>query len=120
MNADETARGYRAFISCRHMDNREQNRRWAQWLHDALESYQVPRDLVRARQKRDPAFPEHLYPIFRDEKELRPGGDLRALIADALARSDSLVVLCSPRSAESYLGAPGDNRNLKNSVKRIA
>jgi len=70
-------------------------------LHDALESYQVPRDLVRARQKRDPAFPEHLYPIFRDEKELRPGGDLRALIADALARSDSLVVLCSPRSAES-------------------
>ena len=64
MNADETARCYRAFISYRHVDNREEHRRWAQWLHDALESYQVPRDLVRARQKRDPAFPEHLYPIF--------------------------------------------------------
>jgi hypothetical protein len=109
MNADETARGYRAFISYRHKDDLEENRRWAQWLHGALESYQVPRDLIRAHQKRDLAFPGHLYPIFHDEKELRPG-DLDGLIAGALARSDSLVVLCTPHERGKQVGASGDNR----------
>ncbi|HKP04431.1 MAG TPA: toll/interleukin-1 receptor domain-containing protein [Chthoniobacterales bacterium] len=94
-------RRYRAFISYRHLDNREENRHWAQWLHDRLEGYLVPHDLVRIRRQSDPDFPDSLYPIFRDEKELRPGGNLAALIEDALTRSDALVVLCSPRSAQS-------------------
>ncbi len=37
---------YHAFISYRHADNKEQGRQWATWLHQAIETYEVPKDLV--------------------------------------------------------------------------
>jgi WD40 repeat protein len=94
-------RTFRAFISYRHADNAEEGRRWAYWLHNELESYQVPRDLIGRRNSFGESVPENLYPIFRDEEEMRAGVDLGELIADGLERSDWLIVLCSPRSAAS-------------------
>ncbi|HSH95164.1 MAG TPA: hypothetical protein VK968_13515 [Roseimicrobium sp.] len=40
-------RRYTAFISYRHADNTQEGRRWAEWLHRALERYVVPPDLFR-------------------------------------------------------------------------
>ena len=94
-------RTFRAFISYRHADNAEEGRRWAYWLQNELERYQVPRDLIGRRNSFGEPVPENLYPIFRDEEEMRAGLDLDELIADGLARSDWLIVLCSPRSAAS-------------------
>jgi hypothetical protein len=50
-----TAREYWCFISYRHADNKEPGRQWATWLHQAIETYEVPRDLdstVNARRAR--------------------------------------------------------------------
>lgn len=94
-------RVFRAFISYRHADNAEEGRRWAYWLHNELERYQVPHDLLGRRNSFGESIPENLYPIFRDEEEMRAGVDLGELIADGLERSDWLIVICSPRSAAS-------------------
>ena len=37
---------YKAFISYSHSDNKEQGRKWADWLHHSLETYQIPAELV--------------------------------------------------------------------------
>ncbi|MDM7859809.1 hypothetical protein QTP81_04245 [Alteromonas sp. ASW11-36] len=37
---------YHAFISYRHADNVDSGRQWATWLHQAIETYQVPEELV--------------------------------------------------------------------------
>lgn len=40
------SRRYTAFISYRHAFNTQEGRRWAEWLHRALERYTVPPDLI--------------------------------------------------------------------------
>ena len=85
---------YRAFISYSHVD-----RKRAEWVHRALETYRVPRRLT-ARTGDEPAG-RGLKPIFRDRDELAASSDLGAVIRDALDRSDALIVLCSPASARS-------------------
>ena len=37
---------YKAFISYSHADNQAQGRKWADWLHHSLETYQIPAELV--------------------------------------------------------------------------
>ncbi len=86
---------YFAFLSYSHRDAP-----LAQWLHDALEKFRVPRHLV-GRITEHGAIPRKLTPIFRDLKELPASGDLGAEIKSALAASQFLVVLCSPAAAES-------------------
>ena len=49
---------YRAFISYSHAD-----RRWAEWLHKALETYRVPSRLV-GRETPAGVIPRSLAPIF--------------------------------------------------------
>lgn len=85
---------YRAFISYSHRD-----RKTAEWLHRALETYRPPRSLRRAA---DGASAGALRPIFRDREELSAASNLSAVIRDALDRSDTLIVLCSPFSAASH------------------
>ena len=63
-------RQYAVFISYRHADNLEMGRKWANWLHEALESYEVPPDLVGRTSLRGDKVPAALYPVFRDEAEL--------------------------------------------------
>jgi len=86
---------YRAFISYSHRD-----KVWGDWLHKALESYRIPRELVD-KPGRDGAVPARLYPIFRDREESATASDLSELIKTALEQSAHLIVICSPAGARS-------------------
>jgi tetratricopeptide (TPR) repeat protein len=86
---------YRAFLSYSHRD-----RRWAGWLHRALEGYRVPARLSHGLEGQ-PAFPKRLAPIFRDRDELPTAPSLSSAIQDALNSSEALIVICSPNAATS-------------------
>src|SRR5947208_16148874 len=86
---------YWAFLSYSHTD-----KKWGDWLHKALETYRVPRRLV-GKESRDGKIPERLFPIFRDREELPVSADLNSNIDEALRESRYLIVICSPRSAQS-------------------
>ena len=61
---------YKAFISYSHADNKEQGRKWADWLHHSLETYQIPAELVGQTNQHGQKIPAQIYPVFQDEKEL--------------------------------------------------
>ncbi len=86
---------FRAFLSYSHQD-----KAWADWLHKALETWRVPSRLVGTT---TPAgvIPERLAPIFRDRDELASATDLGREVSAALAKSETLIVVCSPNSAQS-------------------
>src|SRR5262249_53265067 len=86
---------YWAFLSYSHTA-----KKWGDWLHKALETYRVPRRLV-GKESRDGKIPERLFPIFRDREELPVSADLGSNINEALNESRYLIVICSPRSAQS-------------------
>ena len=82
---------YKAFISYSHKDHH-----WGRWLHRRLESYRVPKHLVKN------GFSKRLRPIFRDREELAAADDLGEKIEQALAASECLIVICSPHAAVSH------------------
>jgi len=86
---------YRAFISYSHSDSRV-----AAWLHRSLESYRIPKRLRGTSAEFGP-IPDRLSPIFRDREELASSGDLGSRVRDALAQSETLIVICSPTAAQS-------------------
>ena len=86
---------YKAFISYSHQDEA-----WASGLHKALESYTVPRRLVGG-QGAHGVIPKKLSPVFRDRDDLSSAADLSEKVQDALQDSESLIVVCSPASANS-------------------
>lgn len=92
---DQGEARYRAFLSYSHKDIVPAGR-----LHRRLEAYRIPRRLVGRETARGPV-PARLWPIFRDREELPAATDLSRTVRDALARSDSLIVLCSPAAAAS-------------------
>lgn len=92
---------YWCFISYRHADNQAQDRAWASWLHQEIERYEVPAELVGQRNPRGDLIPERIYPVFRDEESLPADADLAQSIVLALERSRCLVVLCSPGAVAS-------------------
>src|SRR5207249_4517924 len=96
-----SGRRYAIFLSYRHADNREQGRQWATWLHQVLEGYEIPADLVGTKNSKGDSIPASLYPVFRDEEELPADADLTRNIRQALENSELMVVLCSPRAVES-------------------
>jgi hypothetical protein len=87
---------YKAFLSYSHQDESR-----AAWLHHALETYRVPRRLVGS-QGQFGSVPGKLTPVFRDREELSSATDLSEKITNALKESESLVVICSPASAQSH------------------
>ncbi|MFI4970962.1 MAG: TIR domain-containing protein, partial [Lysobacterales bacterium] len=87
---------YRAFISYSHQDAP-----WADWLHKALETYAIPKRLVGLTTAAG-TIPKRLAPIFRDREELASATDLSRKVDEALERSANLIVICSPRSAQSH------------------
>lgn len=87
--------GYSAFISYNHRD-----RRWAVWLHRALERYRVPKRL-RGRGAPFGTIEAKLPPVFRDRDELAASSDLAQSVRDGLEASAMLIVLCSPHGARS-------------------
>ncbi len=84
-----------AFISYSHDDLQEAGR-----IHKALETYRVPARLVGLSTRKGPV-PQRLTPIFRDRDDLPASGDLSQSVRDALSRSRTLIVLCSPSAARS-------------------
>lgn len=86
---------YAAFISYSHADMKV-----ARWLHRAIENYRVPKSLVGTPGDRGP-IPARLRPVFRDEDELAGAAELGPKLQGALARSDALIVICSPAAARS-------------------
>jgi hypothetical protein len=87
---------FRAFLSYNHADQRT-----VAWLHKALESYRIPKDL-QGTPGRDGPIPKQLFPIFRDRDELSSSPDLSRSIKEALQASAYLIVVCTPASAKSH------------------
>lgn len=83
---------YKAFISYNRADVD-----LARFLQRRLETYVVPKAVVltelQGRTKRP------LYPIFRDEDEMIAGGRLSDRLRGAIAKSEYLIVICSPAAA---------------------
>jgi hypothetical protein len=72
---------------------------FARRLHRRLESYRLPRRLTSTVAGAEQ--PTRLKPLFRDVDELTASHDLSESVRAALAQSDHLIVVCSPRSARS-------------------
>lgn len=81
---------YYAFISYKREDEE-----WAKWLQHKLEHYKLPSNLNGRTD-----FPKEIRPVFKDTSELLPG-NLPKQIQEALELSKYLIVICSPRSAQS-------------------
>ncbi|GEM_PF-1881241 len=92
-NAEPGTVLYDAFISYRHT---EPDRRWAKWLHGALETYRVPGKLVREK-----GIAPRIRRVFRDEEELPASADLSREIDRALEHARFLIVICSPNTPKS-------------------
>lgn len=86
---------FRAFISYSHRD-----KRWAAWLHRALETYRVPKHLIGQETAFGPVT-ARIGKVFRDRDDLPVSADLSGEINEALKATQFLVVLCSPSSAKS-------------------
>lgn len=82
---------YFAFISYKREDEK-----WAKWLQHKLEHYHLP---VNVR-KENPSLPQSIRPVFKDTSELA-AGVLAEEIHEALDNSKYLIVICSPRAAQS-------------------
>lgn len=81
---------YYAFISYKREDEE-----WAKWLQHKLEHYKLPSNLNGRTD-----LPKEIRPIFRDQSELA-AGVLADEIQKALEASKYLIVICSPRAAQS-------------------
>ena len=82
---------YFAFISYSWAD-----KKWARWLQRKLESFRLP-SVVR---KQHPDFPKRFRTI-RDNTDIRSGSSLGEILHRELENSKYLIVVCSPRSAQS-------------------
>jgi tetratricopeptide (TPR) repeat protein len=90
------ARQYKAFISYSWSD-----KKWAGWLHHALETYHTPKELVGQPATNGGDVPARLHPIFKDREEEAAGHGITAAIEAGMGASEFLIVICSPRSAKS-------------------
>lgn len=84
---------YKAFISYRLIP---EDKKWAAWLLESIESYRVPRSLQKK------GYPARLGKMFRDEVEIPASADLSQQIEIALQNSEYLIVICSPKTPESH------------------
>ncbi len=85
---------YDAFISYRHC---ELDSFVSENLHKKLETFKLPKSVLG---KVDPNKTK-IERIFRDEAELPLANNLSDPISDALANSEFLIVICTPRLPES-------------------
>ena len=83
---------YDAFISYRHS---ELDMEIAKKLHKGLETFKLPASVRKKYGKK------RIERVFRDQEELPIGSDLDDNITAALADSEFLIVICSPRTPKS-------------------
>ncbi|MGC3957097.1 MAG: hypothetical protein QM813_03765 [Verrucomicrobiota bacterium] len=99
---------YYAFLSCSPEDSRAAlsdssaagRRSWSRWLEEVLKAYVIPPELVGQINGRGEIIPERIASVFRDESELSAPASLSAEMRLVLERSNCLIVICSPRSAQ--------------------
>jgi len=84
---------YDAFISYRHSPLDMQ---MAKKIHSGLETFKVPSSVQKSSGKKN------IKRVFRDQEELPIGSDLDDNIEAALRESEYLIVICSPRTPESF------------------
>lgn len=90
---------YDAFISYRHA---EPDAFVAGAIHKYLESYKLPGNLKKDKaSKGEKLKREKIHKVFRDAEELPLTSNLNDTIMEALANSEFLIVICSPRLKES-------------------
>jgi hypothetical protein len=95
IDAPDTGKFFRAFVSYSHSDSTAARR-----LQRQLETDRVPKRFVdRVPELGQPRG--RIGPIFRDREDLPASGDLSEAVKEAIARSSALVVLCSPDAARS-------------------
>jgi len=82
---------YYAFISY----NRE-DEKWAKWLQNKLENYKLPA-IIR---KENADLPINIRPVFRDKTDMEAGVIIDT-VQKKLERSQYLIVICSPKAAQS-------------------
>lgn len=87
---------YTAFISYKHA---ELDSFVAETIHKKLESYRVPRNVLRSKQGK--LLNRSIGRIFRDRDELPTASNLSDQINRALEESRFLIVICSPRTRQS-------------------
>jgi hypothetical protein len=83
---------YAAFVCYRHLP---EDRRWAEWLIEALRDFETPEELVRG------GVPSQIGTLFRDDKEMAVKADLAGYIRQALWDSEHLIVVCSAATPAS-------------------
>lgn len=84
---------YDAFISYRHSPL---DMEIAKKVHTGLETYRIPGSVRKKTGK------NKMGRVFRDQEELPIGSDLDDNISGALRESKYLIVICSPRTPDSY------------------
>ena len=82
---------YTAFISYSQAD-----KAWGKRIHNWLETYRVPVGVMV-----DVSTDRRLGRFFRDEEEMPAATDIAAVVRRAIEVAESLIVVCSPRSAQS-------------------
>ncbi len=105
----ENKNKYWAFLSYSELDNVERRpgtpdvscRCWASWLVEALKTFAIPTEFVGQLNGRGEIIPQQIESIFQDAAELSEAGYLSAEVREALEQSSCLIVICSPRSAQS-------------------
>jgi len=83
---------YRAFISYSHSDSR-----YAIQLQRSLENFRLAQDTT----EKLGLSGNQLGTVFRDASDLGAASELSAALTDALAKSNTLIVVCSPGAASS-------------------
>lgn len=83
---------FAAFISYSHADAAVAGK-----LQRQIERYRLPRNVSPGHKKHDAGIGR----IFRDREDLAAAPSLSDAIRDAIGRSDSLIVLCSPDARQS-------------------
>jgi tetratricopeptide (TPR) repeat protein len=96
--SDQEAFEYRywAFISYSSRD-----KKWARWLHRAIETYGIPAQFVSHPTPAGQPAPKRFQPLFRDRDELAAASALGPQIEESLRSSRYLIVICSPHAAQS-------------------
>lgn len=87
----EAIKRYRSFISYS-----QQDKDWGRRLHSWLETYRVPVGVMAQIQEG-----RRLGRFFRDEAEMPAATDIAEVVREAIEVAESLIVVCSPRSAQS-------------------
>ena len=91
--SETAAYEYYAFISYK---RGEKDETYAKWLQNKLESFRIPTEIASS----DKTVPKRIK-VFRDKTDLGSHANLQQGLATSLSKSRFLIVVCSPRSAES-------------------